>query len=130
MAVVGRSMRTPTEEQIDERMPVWGALSEFFLDTELQPDDHERIAITLSKSRYSEAELDGILAHEVYPVCKWNMLCVAGEWAGFHPEWIKEKMAPLYDRRPRWSFGFRQRWMFNHHWTKVRARVIELRRTC
>ena len=120
----------PSEEQIDERMPVWDALSEFFLDTELQADDHERIANTLAKSRYSEAELDGILAHEVYPVCKWNMLCVTGEWAGFHPEWIKEKMAPLYDRRPRWSFGFRQRWMFNHHWTKVRARMIELRRTC
>jgi hypothetical protein len=117
----------PTEAQIQERMPVWDALSEFFLDTELQPDDHERIAKILAASRYSEKDLDGILAYEVYPACKWNMLCVAGEWAGFHPDWIKEKIAPRYDRRPILKLGFLQRWMFARHWTKVRARIAELR---
>jgi hypothetical protein len=117
----------PSDSQIDERMPIWDAFSEFFLDTELQARDHERIARILAASRYSEKELDGILAHEVYPVCKWNMLCVAGEWAGFHPEWIKEKMAPRYDKRPIFRFGFRHRWMYGRHWTKVRAQIAELR---
>ncbi len=33
-----------TEALIEERLPAWEALSEFFLDTQLQPDDYERIA--------------------------------------------------------------------------------------
>jgi len=117
----------PSEAQITERMPVWDALSEFFLDTELQPDDHERIAKTLAASRYSETELDEILAYEVYPACKCNLLCVAGEWIGFHPDWLKEKIAPRYDRRPFLKLRFRHRWMFDRHWTKVQARIRELR---
>ncbi len=114
--------------QIDERMPVWDALSEFFLDTELQPEQHERIARVLAASRYSEKELDEILVYEVYPACKWNLLCVAGEWGGFHPDWIKEKIGPRYDRRPAIRLGFfHHRWMYDRHWRKVRPRVMELR---
>ncbi|HLP10028.1 MAG TPA: hypothetical protein VK178_17840 [Opitutaceae bacterium] len=117
----------PTDPQIEERMPVWEALSEFFLDTELQPDDHERIARCLAASGYTEKELAGILAHEVYPSCKWNMLSPAGEWAGFSREWIQEKMAPRYDKRPLFHFGLRHRWMYGDHWEKVRTRIAELR---
>ena len=108
-------------------MPVWDALSEFFLDTELQPDAYERIAKILAASRYSEQDLTEILCYEVYPVCKLNMLCVAGEWAGFHPDWIKDNMTPRYDRRPFLKFGFRQHWMFARHWNKVRSRIGALR---
>ena len=25
---------------------------------------------------------------EVYPVCKYNLLSIAGEWSGFDPEWL------------------------------------------
>jgi hypothetical protein len=118
----------PTELQIQERMPVWDALSEFFLDTELHPDDQERIAKVLAASRYSEQDLDEILNYEVYPACKWNLLCVAGAWAGFHSDWIKESMAPRYNRRPLLKLGFRWQWMFVHHWNKVRERIGELRK--
>lgn len=117
----------PTEAQIAERMPVWEALSEFFLDTELQPEDLTWIAKILAGSRYSTHELEEILFYEVYPVCKWNMLSVAGEWAFFPLDWIKEKMSARYDRRPRLRLGFHQRWMYMNHWTKVRAQIEELR---
>jgi hypothetical protein len=117
----------PTAEQINERMPIWAALSEFFLDTELPGDDHERIAKILASSRYSERELGDILAYEVYPACKWNLLCVAGEWTGFHPDWIREKIAPRYDRRPFLRLGLHRRGMDKRHWTKVRARIAEIR---
>ncbi len=116
-----------TAAQIDERMPVWEALSEFFLDTELQAKDLEWIANTLASSPYPEKELSEILFHEVYPPCKWNMLSPAGEWAGFHRDWIKEKMSPLYGKRTRILFPFRDRWMFGYPWMKVRRRVSELR---
>ena len=30
--------------------------------------------------------------HEVYPVCKYNLWSVAGEWAGFDRDWLKAKI--------------------------------------
>lgn len=118
----------PSSAQIEARLPAWNALSEFFLDTELQPDDHERISKILAETKYTEKELDDILAYEVYPACKWNMFSMAGEWAGFHPDWIKETMIPNFDKRPLFRFGLRHRWMYSHHWKKVRPRISELRK--
>ena len=34
-----------TEAQIEDRLPVWEALCEFFLDTSLHSEDYERIAL-------------------------------------------------------------------------------------
>ncbi|MBK8477674.1 MAG: hypothetical protein IPL39_15645 [Opitutaceae bacterium] len=118
----------PTDAQFEERMPVWEAFSEFFLDTELQAEDHERIAQVLAASGYSAKELEEILVYEVYPTCKVNMFSMAGEWAGINPDWIREKMAPKYDRRPPiriWSFH--HRWMYGRHWQRVQPRIAELR---
>jgi hypothetical protein len=122
-------MREATEAEIEERLPVWEVLSEFFLDTELRSDDYERIARALAATAYSEAEIEGILIGEVYPVCKWNLLTVAGEWAGFDAGWLKEKIAPYYGKRPRLRFLFlpMHHWMYARHWTKVKARMLEIR---
>ena len=119
----------PSAEQIEERLPAWEALSELFLDTELQNDDHERIARALAATKFTEDDLDRILIGEVCPVCKWNMLMIAGEWAGFDPEWLKEKMTPYYGRRPRFRFLYvlRHKWMYERHWRKVRERVLVIR---
>jgi hypothetical protein len=111
----------------DERFPVWDALSEFFLDTELQPSDYERISDTLAQSRYSVQELGDILYYEVYPECKWNMFCVAGEWAGFHPDWIMQRIAPRKDKRPRFCLAPFHRWAFDSHWKVVIGLVEEKR---
>jgi hypothetical protein len=118
-----------TEAQIEERFPVWDALSEFFLDTELQPDDHERIAKTLAASAYTENEIEEILIGEVCPVCRINAFSIAGEWAGFHPEWLKEKIAPRFGKRPRFRsfFVLRHSWMYARHWNKVKRRISEIR---
>jgi len=64
-------------------MPVWEALSDFFLDTELQEADYQRIASVLTCSSYTIAEIEEILRYEVYPALRWNLLAIAGEWAGF-----------------------------------------------
>ena len=119
----------PTEKQIEDRLPIWEALSEFFLDTELQMDDHERIAQILAATAYTEEEIEGILIGEVYPVCRWNILSVAGEWAGFHPDWLKEKISPRFGKRPRFRslFILRHVWMYARHWNKVKARIAEIR---
>lgn len=113
----------PSEEQIRQRLPVWVALSDFFLDTELQEDDYERIAATLAASPYPEQELKDILCFEVYPVCKWNLRIVAGEWAGFGEEWVRERIAPRYGKRPLLRLPLLHWWMIRDHWEAVRSRI-------
>jgi hypothetical protein len=88
------------EPMIDERFAVWDALSEFFLDTELRETDYQRIAAVLVNSGYPMEKLRDILFFEVYPACYSNLLDVAGEWAGFPPEWIARNIAPRKDKRP------------------------------
>lgn len=105
--------------ELDERLPVWQALSEFFLDTELQQQDYEHIAQVLSQSGYSVQELEDILYYEVYPACKWNLLNVAGEWAGFDADWIMTEIAPKKDKRSRLRIAPIHRWMFRHDWKQV-----------
>jgi hypothetical protein len=119
----------PTEAQLAERLPVWEALSEFFLDTELQKSDYERIAGILAATRYTEGQIEDILIGEVCPVCKWNAFDPAGEWIGFDRDWLKEKIGPRFGKRPRFRpwFVLRHRWMYADNWDRVRARVSELR---
>jgi len=111
----------------DERLPVWEALSDFFLDTELQPSDYERIATTLAQSKYTLKEIKDILDYEVYPVCISNLLDIAGEWAGFPRDWLVKHIAPLKDKRPRLRFPRFARWMIKQHWKKVSKMIEEIR---
>jgi hypothetical protein len=96
----------PTEAQIAERLPVWEALSEFFLDTRLRPRDCIRISQKLAATRFSESEIEEILICEVCPVCRRNALSIADEWLGFSDEWLKENIAPGLGKNLRWNFGF------------------------
>lgn len=117
---------TASNSSIDERTPVWTALSELFLDTELQEDDHSRIARVLAASPYSEEKLDEILRFEVTPVLRGNLLSVAGEWAGFDEAWLREKIAPRIDNRPFFRFGVF--WMMRRRWKHILGLVAKFRK--
>ena len=90
--------------EVPRRLPVWHALSDLFLDTELQPHDYERIATCLSKSGYSADELHRILLEEVTPAFDFNMFEIAGEWSSWTEEAVLEIMSTSKpDSRPkRW----------------------------
>ncbi|MDJ0943808.1 MAG: hypothetical protein QNJ30_10095 [Kiloniellales bacterium] len=77
-----------TEAEIQDRRPVWVALSELWLDTELQDRDFDHIARVLRASGYDRDALDRILAEEVAPVVYLNLYSVAGVWTGFDPDWL------------------------------------------
>jgi hypothetical protein len=119
----------PTEAQLAERLPVWEALSDFFLDTELQTSDYERLAKVLAATKYTEGQIEDILIEEVFPVCKVNMCSMAGEWIGFDSDWLKEQIGARFGRRSksRGLSGRLHRWMYAAHWKKVKARMLELR---
>lgn len=69
-------------DDLERCRPVWKALTEFFLDTELGVDDYERIAGVLLESHYSIAELEHILWRELSPIIGHNLGSMAGEWSG------------------------------------------------
>ena len=77
-----------SDEEIRVREPIWLALSELWLDTELTEVDLNSIASVMAESKYSLAELRDIYLYEVAPVAYLNQLSVAGAWAGFDREWL------------------------------------------
>ena len=79
-------------DEIERKLPVWHALSELFVDTELQPTDYRRIADALQASGYSPDELREILADEVAPAFGSNLLSVAGEWVPWSEEEVRAIM--------------------------------------
>ncbi len=122
------AMATPAQFP-PERLPVWCVLSEFFLDTELQENDYKRIAAILAKSPYTPAQLEDILRHEVYPVCRQNLLCPAGEWVAFDEQWLAERLAPLCGKKSRWPPPQLHAWTFKRHWEKLQPMLDALRET-
>ena len=83
--------RNPIPFDIEARRPVWQALSDLFLDTDTSLAHNWRVR-KLVQSPYALAELEAILVDEVYPVCRSNLLSIAGEWSGFDPEWLERKI--------------------------------------
>jgi hypothetical protein len=76
---------------LEARRPVWQALSNLFLDTDTSLSRDWRVN-QLARSPYSIAELEQILVNEVYPICRTNLFCIAGEWAGFDPAWLETRI--------------------------------------
>lgn len=114
-----------TEEEILSRKIVWGALSNFYLDTELDDNDYTYITKILQQSNYSLEELKDIDLFEVFPVLQINLLNVAGEWAGFNEEWLNEKCLINYNRLFRYVTIAKNKlhyWMRKDHWREIESR--------
>ena len=82
-----------------KRLPVWRALSNLFLDTELGQADYQRIAGEIAASEFSRAEISEILWREVFPALADNLRIVAGEWDGFADDWLRERILAVRSGR-------------------------------
>ena len=80
------------DQDLERRRPVWEALSSFFLDTELDDDQHRQIAQTIAASGYTPSDIQTILWEELYPVVESNLRNPAGEWAGFDLDWMQQQI--------------------------------------
>ena len=76
----------------EERLPIWRALSELFLDTEIDDTTYLYIARTVRQCGLSSSEAEGILWYEVYPVLEHNLRSVAGVWEGWSDEWLLDHL--------------------------------------
>ena len=125
----------PAELDLERRRPVWLALSDLFLDTDVNLL-REGNARTLAASAYSMDELDTILREEVYPACSFNLAQVAGEWAGFDADWLERRILrgdppprPWWRRLGRYlTLGWSVPVRLPEEWSLWREDVTRLRR--
>jgi hypothetical protein len=87
------------QSDIDRRLPVWHGLSQLFLDSELQPQDYASIAAQLRACGYSTQELRRILQDEVAPAFGPNLASVAGEWAGWSEDTVRDHVLRSLQKR-------------------------------
>jgi hypothetical protein len=105
------------------RRPVWEALSTLFLDTDVALLREHRANVHAA-SPYTISEIEAILTDEVFPVCRWNLLSIAGEWAGFDTDWLESQILSSRSRFARFGAS---RVLHSREWRATRA-AIEYRR--
>jgi hypothetical protein len=119
----------PAAQDLAARRPVWDALSEMYLDTDVALF-RAHTAAQLASSPYSLEQLDAILLSEVNPVCKYNLALVAGEWAGFDLDSLQMRILERANSRfkfLRWLNPM-ERWMpVAGEWRATRE-LVELAR--
>lgn len=76
----------------EERLKIWRALSDLFLDTEIEDSTFKYIARAVSESGFSLSEVEDILWYEVYPVLESNLRSVAGVWEGWSDTWLLQNL--------------------------------------
>lgn len=121
-------------DDLPRRRPVWLALSDLFLDTDVTLLQAANARL-LAASPYSLEELDTILREEVYPACAFNLREVAGEWAGFDADWLERRIrrggAPPRPWWRRWQRYLMLGWTIPvglpPEWADWRAEVARLR---
>lgn len=111
---------------IEERKPIWLALSNFYLDTELQDADFRYMARKILESPYSFEKVKEIDKYEVFPVLQYNLMDVAGVWAGFKEKWLVDKIQQsLSKRTPAKKIEIEAsylalKWMNKDYWEKLK----------
>lgn len=110
---------------IEQRKPIWIALSEFYLDTELDDATLRHISFIIIDSPYTFKEVKRINKYEIFPVLQSNLLSPAGVWAGFDEEWLVERITSrlrskniLNDAGLEVSYQT-FKWMCKDHWVRL-----------
>jgi len=121
-------------EDLLARAPLWEALADLWLDTELADYQFDYIARAIAASPYSLEEALAIHDEEVAPAVSANLLSVAGEWAGFDSAWLNERCRHFASRRHSpwhrarvWMLRLRIRYFTGSHWPQIIERVEKLR---
>ena len=92
-----------TPEEIERRKPVWFALSELWLDTELSDSGLNYIATKMVESGYSLNELRVICDSEIAPVVFKNLQTPVGVWSGFDESWLAQQIVTQMNKPKRWQ---------------------------
>jgi hypothetical protein len=121
------------EAKLNRRIPVWIALSELYLDTDIENSDYDRIVQVLKTSEFSLDELKAIDLYELFPTLQSNLNSVIGEWGGFDEEWLISKCKrnfKLKNWRIRRSYcdyeNKKHYWMRENCWLEIEKRFLTI----
>lgn len=123
-----------SSQAIIDRKPVWSALSDLFLDTDVTLH-YDYIVRTCAASPFTIDELEAILKNEVAPVVLPNLYDIAGEWAGFDEDWLvkaickqgTKNIKPHQKLRvPLGNLGLRD--YTGKHWLAIGGKIAEFRK--
>lgn len=81
-----------SEAEIARRLSVWCALSDAFLDTELDERAYRHMAEVIRAQDFTAAEAEAIFRDEVAPAFAYNLWSVAGDWAGWPETTVRERV--------------------------------------
>jgi hypothetical protein len=115
------------ENPQDPRIPVWRALSELYLDTDVAAL-YPQIADALADSPYALDALHEMLMYDVHPALYPNLMIVAGEWAGFDDDWLLVRITQVR-RQPRWRRRLSHLFVrsIREDWRAVAGMIVDLR---
>jgi len=121
-----------TQTKTKNRQRLWKAMSEFYLDTELQNYDYRSIVEVLLESNKSIKELMEIDKYEVFPVLKYNLISVSGTWAAFDMNWLFEECTKNYHQKNKLYFRIKTKinMLFikydnKEHWKIIKKMIKE-----
>ncbi len=81
-----------SELEIARRLPVWCAMSDAFLDTELDAHNCRHMADVVRAQGFTLAEAEAIFRTEVAPAFPGNLLSMAGEWEGWSEQTVRARV--------------------------------------
>ena len=119
-----------TNQDYKLRTSIWDALSNFYLDTELNDTTYDYIHNVFIDSQLDLATLKAIDLYDVFTCLQQNLLCLTGAWAGFDSDWLHKKCLENYKKRKS-SNSFRiytrlknklHYWMRKRHWLEIERR--------
>jgi len=112
-------------EDIENRMPVWRAFSELFLDTELSDKDYIHIAKVCSNSPYSLKDLEKILFKEVWSALRLNLYSMAGNWSGWSDDFIRDEILNKSRLKPYiwWRINPVKRFFLFDSWAEIARKL-------
>lgn len=118
---------TATDAKTQSRRVARCAISELFVDTELDERDFARLRAMLNESQLSQTELDFIYYEEIAPLLYRNLDVPAGEWAGFDPDWLEAEIGKRQVKAPSggasWLSRARRYWVTRttrNDWQKLK----------
>lgn len=118
-----------TETEIARRLPVWVAMSDLFLDTYPFDWTIRHITRVIDEAGFTAPEARAIFRDEVGPAFAGNLLVVAGEWAMFGEDIVREEVLKHLARGRR--AGFPVRGMIDEitkrDWRVVESQLLALR---
>ena len=127
---IGKRVMSAFKEMLNDpdvlhrRKPLWVALSDLCLDTEMTDGTIAYIARVIREQGFTFEEAERIGFEEVFPALIDNLYQVAGEWAGFNEEWVVQRILSQPEKRSWGISGYLRRRsvraMLGDDWARVR----------